>query len=319
MRETAIVIAATLEPRVPYTRDQDPALVYIARLGKGSRRTMKRALCTIAEIVTGSANATILDWHQLRYQHTQAVRSELIARYKPATANKHLSALRGVLKEAWRLGHMSGDDYQRAVDLEVVRGHSLPAGRELQNAEIVALFRICAQDRTPAGARDAALIAILYSSGLRRSEVVALALCDYERESGALTVRCGKGNKDRLAYAASGARAAINAWLLHRGDGEGSLLCPVNKGGKIAMRRMGDQSVLGIVRKRAKQAGVDRFSPHDCRRTFVSHLLDAGADIASVQKLAGHASVATTARYDRRGERAKREAAELLHVPFTTL
>jgi site-specific recombinase XerD len=71
-----------------------------------------------------------------------------------------------------------------------------------------------------------------------------------------------------------------------------------------------------MLQKRAHEARVKSFSPHDLRRTFVSDLLDAGADIATVAKMAGHASVNTTARYDRRPEDAKRKASGLLHVPY---
>jgi site-specific recombinase XerD len=79
---------------------------------------------------------------------------------------------------------------------------------------------------------------------------------------------------------------------------------------------MSDQAVLDIFRQRGEQAQVSAFFPHNFRRTFISNLLDAGADISTVQKLAGHASPVTMARYDRRGEAAKRKAARLLHMPY---
>src|SRR5450432_1571055 len=81
-----------------------PAHVYITRLGSGSRRTMSEALNTIAAIVTsGRADLETMPWSALRYQHTAAVRSALMEKYKPSTANKMLAALRGVLKECGRL------------------------------------------------------------------------------------------------------------------------------------------------------------------------------------------------------------------------
>jgi site-specific recombinase XerD len=198
-----------------------------------------------------------------------------------------------------------------------VRGSRLPAGRALSQGEIRALFVDCARDRNrAAGARDAALLALLYGCGLRRAEAVVLEVADYNRESGELQVR-GKGDKERLAHLGNGARAALEAWLEVRGQDPGALLCPVGKGGGVKLRAMTAQAVLLTLRKRARQAGVDRFSPHDLRRSFISDLLDAGADVATVQALAGHANVQTTTQYDRRPDEAKRRAVELLHVPFS--
>lgn len=173
---------------------------------------------------------------------------------------------------------------------------------------------VCREHR-PIDIRDAALSVILRGGGLRRAEVVHLDLSDFKPSTGALEIRNGKGGKDRTVYLPSGAISVVEEWLDIRGFEPGPLLCPVRKGGQIERRQMTADAVLKLLRRRALQADVDSFSPHDFRRTFCSDLLDAGVDIATVQKLAGHASPVTTAKYDRRGEETKRRAVQALHIP----
>lgn len=297
--------------------DVNPALVYIASLASvRSRRVQRQALDTIALLMTeGAVSAIDFPWHRLRYQHVAAIRAMLIEQYQPATINRLLSALRRTLKEAWRLGHLSAEEYQRAVDISNVRSETLPAGRALTPNEIASLIATCSSDPSPAGIRDRAMISLLYGSGLRREEIAKLRLDDYTSDLRQLVIR-GKGRKERSTYIQHVTGKALNEWLMVRGNRPGPLFCPVNKGGKVnAEVGMTAQAVYNMIKKRASGAGVKDFSPHDLRRTFVSDLLDAGADIATVAKMAGHANIQTTARYDRRSEEGKRKAADLLSIP----
>lgn len=297
--------------------DQNPAAVYLANMGsKRGQATQRQALEVIAELLSGAPDIFGLNWAALRFQHTQAIRARLAERYAPATANRMLCALRGVLKAAWGLGLIGAEDMAKATNFKSVRGETLPAGRALAMGEITALILACEHDTTPAGARDAAMIACMYPGGLRREEVTGLDLSDFDPLTGALTVRHGKGNKARITYLANGAGRAMADWLAIRGNEPGALFWPINKGGALQVRRMTNQAVYNALAKRGELAGVADFSPHDLRRTFISDLLDAGADIATVAKLAGHASVTTTQRYDRRPEAAKAKAAGLLHLPY---
>ncbi len=308
---TTLVVDAPLDHR--------PAAVYLARLAVGARRSQLGALRTMAHLLGGTdADAFTLPWHQLGYQHTQALRTQLAERYAPATTNRMLAALRGVLTECWRLGLMDAEARARASDVATVRGTTIPRGRALTGGELRALFAVCQGGGT--GARDAALLATLYAGGLRRSEAVALDVGDYDLaysdDAGALTVRHGKGHKERVVYLHNGGRTAMGDWLAIRGQEPGPLFLRVRKGGVLVHVRLTDQAVLDILRRRCRQAGVKVCSPHDLRRSMISDLLDAGADISTVQKLAGHSNVTTTQRYDRRREAVKAKAAGLLHVPY---
>ena len=297
--------------------DQNPAAVYLASLESAqSRRTMLGALDRIAGKLASGATAQTFPWLQVRYQHVMALRSALQEEMSYSTLNKYLSAIRRVMQEAWRLGQIDAQAYQKIADVPNVKGETMPAGRSISSGELHALMDVCMADQSPAGPRDAAMIAILYSCGLRRAELVGLDLDDYDQAAGTLLVR-GKRNKERIAFTVNGTIDALADWLAIRGDAPGALFWAIRKGGHLQRgQRLTTQAVYHILGKRAEDASVKELSPHDLRRTFVGDLLDAGADISTVQRLAGHANVQTTARYDRRPEATKRKAAALLHVPY---
>jgi integrase/recombinase XerC len=149
---------------------------------------------------------------------------------------------------------------------------------------------------TPLGARDRAMLETLYSAGLRVSELVGLNIEDLDLDEGLLTVR-GKGKRERLALLGKPARKALSEWLGERSAILGDRAEPaifLNRFG----RRLTTRSVARLLEKYLAQTGVDRrSSPHTLRHSFATHLLDAGADIRSVQELLGHRSLGTTQIY----------------------
>jgi site-specific recombinase XerD len=293
-----------------------PVATYLGRLAPGSRRGQLDALNTIARLLTkGSADAEGIGWASLKYPQTATIRGALTERYAPNTTKRMLAALRGVLKECWRLGLMAHDEYARAADIAPVRGQLPPRGRALKEVELEKLFRDCQGDLSPAGVRDAAILGLLYGLGLRRSELVRLDVADFDAGDGVLTIR-GKGNEARTAYVVEEARTVLERWLRVRGIATGPMFFPVTKSGHLVLKRLTCEGIAHIITKRAGAARVERFSCHDLRRSFVTNLLDAGADLAVVQKLAGHRQISTTAIYDRRSEAAKLKAVELVRIPI---
>ncbi len=311
----------------------NPFLVYLAELeSPRSRRAMSACLHRLAAMFhtasgrePGDSPGERFPWAELRAEHTAGLRG-LIGRqtvdgpdgepvpWSPSYRNLHLSALRGVLRTAWRLGQMSTDAYQRAAAVRNFRGTRLPAGRSVHAAEFAAMLAACAADRSPAGARDAALLAVLYTTGARRAEVAALRREDYDPGERSLRIT-GKGGRQRLEYVHEGAAALLAAWLAADDRPSGPLFKPVHRSGAVQHRPMTDAAVRNAVVKRRKEASLPPVTPHDFRRTFIGDLLDQGVDLATVQQLVGHASPATTARYDRRPGRRRRGAVDRLPFP----
>lgn len=151
----------------------------------------------------------------------------------------------------------------------------------------------------PARLRDRALLELLYATGARISELIALDVDDAASltEHGLLRVT-GKGAKQRLVPVGSYARAATDAWLVRgragfaaKGRGTPALLLGARGG------RLSRQAAWEIIQRVAEEAGIAHVSPHTFRHSFATHLLEGGADVRVVQELLGHASVATTQIY----------------------
>lgn len=299
--------------------DQQPALTYLAGLGLSSQRTQWAALCVVAAVLTaGVCTPVTLPWWELRRQHVNAVRAWLVAHRKPATGNRIMAALRATLKECWRLDLMSIEAYHRAIDVKTIRGEgpSEAAGRAIQEGEKAAILSVCRADDSPAGPRDAAVFGLAVYAGLRRAEIAACTVGSYDATDGVMRVT-GKGNKTRMVPLTDGLIEVLGEWLQLRGDDAGPLFLAVNKSGRVLDKGISDVAIYDLVLKRAQQAGVKRFTPHDGRRTFAGDLLDAGVDLVVVQKLMGHSDPKTTGKYDRRDERAKRKGVSRLHLNWT--
>lgn len=290
-----------------------PAAAYLASLAAGSQPTQAAALKAIAAIL-GRRDIHACPWDQLSYAHVAALRQRLAEHYAPATANRMLAALRGVLLACWRLGLLSADQQAQLCDVPPVRGVSVPRGRMISRLEMCDLFGCCEADASPRGRRDAALIALGIWGGLRRAELCDLDVGDVAEDAALLrvAVRCGKGSKARTVLVPGDAATLASAWQRERAGGR-ALFVAISRTGRILDdRRLTPDAVRLILLRRCAQAGIATATPHDMRRTYISNLLDRGVDIAAAARLAGHSSTDTTYRYDRRGDDALRRAAELL-------
>jgi integrase/recombinase XerC len=141
--------------------------------------------------------------------------------------------------------------------------------------------------------RDCAILELLYSSGIRVSELVGLNLKQLDLDLGLVRVM-GKRKKERIVPVGSKAMESLRAYLGERGEMEEEEPLFINsRGGRLTGRSVGR-----LVKKYTKRAGIFRnISPHTLRHTFATHLLDSGADIREIQEMLGHASLSTTQRY----------------------
>lgn len=306
------------EPNVTIRSEaySNPAARYLGTLSQGaSRATQTSALTTVLRILSPGATIDEYPWHRVAYGQILQVRDRLGATLAPCTANRYLTALRGVLAAAWRMQLLTTDEYMRIVDFPDIRGYRKARRRFLTQNEVVRMLQATSRARGEwIQRRDKAIVALLYASGARRSEIAALRLDGIRFEDdGTICVRVlGKGNKERDIWISGTIRPILESWYEIRGDWRG----PVFMTKRLLRRQMDPGDVTDRIRTIAKRAGLGHVTPHDLRRTCFSNLLKAGVDLKVVKDIAGHEDIATTIRYDLRGELAVRAAAGKLPIPF---
>jgi site-specific recombinase XerD len=206
----------------------------------------------------------------------------------PRTRARKLSSLRAFCRYVRAAGVLESDP---TATLEApFRRRTLPKALAANQ-----MTEMLEQDRhSPALLRDQAILELLYGSGLRAAELVALDVPDVDLRAGRARIQ-GKGNRQRIVAVGSSAIEAVTTYLKtdRVPPTEGNPLF-TNPSGK----RLTTRSVQNIVKRWAISVGLDpNTSPHTLRHSFATHLLDGGADLKSVQQLLGHASLATTQIY----------------------
>ena len=293
---------------------RNPLTLYLARLAPSSQLTMRYVLQDAADrLGFEEINLEDIDWHLLQPEHVMALVAVLREDgYAPNTSSLYVNAVRGVMNEAWRISLISQEHLLKMRSVKATAGTRLSQGRNLRRTLIRELMDVCAADPRPQGLRDAAVIGILYGSGMRKSESVNLDLAQVNFAERSLRVT-GKGNKELLKYAPAWAFAKLQAWLefrreqLKEGEQDDSFLFNrIRRGSHITRERITKHAIYYIARQRGEQVGA-KIMPHDFRRSFITRVIEEH-DLSIAQKLAHHTNIQTTASYDVRDDNERRRA-----------
>jgi integrase/recombinase XerC len=274
---------------------------FAAALGKALRAAdntvsnYRRDLCDFRRFMLERKAALDLSGAEVEPQaittdHIRGYLSEAMKTLSRATVQRRLFAIKAFFR--WRETMAGAASPARALRSPRTQ-RRLPA--ILAEGEVRRLLEADSGNATPAALRDLAILEALYSSGLRVSELTGLNWRDVDDEVGMVLVRSGKGNKDRMVPIGEPALDALKAWrraMPKAWELDGPVITNL-RGARLTTR-----AVENILAQRIVLAGLgSSITPHGLRHCFATHMLNAGADLRSIQEMLGHASLATTQRY----------------------
>lgn len=284
----------------------NPAHLYLNSLTENSAKTMERALDAVVKLLNYDYMDDF-DWTELERHHVQGLMRAMENDNKtPATRALYLSAIKGVMKEAWLAKMVTEDQYMRINVIKRPRGSRKPAGKPIDLDDVAKAIRAC-DDNSKAGIRDKAILALLLGAGLRRMECATVGLRSIDFCSDSVSI-IGKGDKERVLPLEDQVMDCILDWVHIRGEWDGPLFCGIRKGkrpapgqlygGEInAGKGLSDSSIYLVCRKRGLEVDVDDIKPHNLRRTFGTEHDKSGTELATICDMLGHSSLDTTRTY----------------------
>jgi len=286
---------------------------------------LARAMMTVAGPLGSDGDVAKLyqfPFHELDEQSVMLLRDG-IAQHGTTYSSRNTmkDAVRSVLRQGWLAGNFNLDTLERMKTIlkseDAPRDDSRQTRRYIEQGTIETVFAGLTADGTPRAIRDAALLAVLFGTGLRKSEPTGITLGQLDLSRDKITqVRC-KGDVIRDIYLPAGARR----WLIKLAEirtdeqTDDSPLIP----GSVSGRGTGltdkpmTSGAIGDVVKRL----FPNNSAHDCRRTFLSNLLLQGVDLATTARIAGHSNPSITMTYDVRSEQTVQVSVEKVVIPFS--
>ncbi|WP_127471970.1 tyrosine-type recombinase/integrase [Thiomicrorhabdus aquaedulcis] len=299
-----------------YQAKRNPVAIYLFSLESAlSRATMLSYFKQIVRMINDLKPGEPVDvfsfpWEKIDRMELQTIIAKLRGNgMAPETIKTYMAAVRGVLAEAFELKLIDAAHLERIRRVKRPKGSRISRGRSLTKPEAYELLDSCNENAI--GIRDKAILSLLFACGLRRSELAKIEYRHYSASNGSITIT-GKGNKEREAFLTESATQNLEAWLKVRGHEEGALFVRIKKGDVLnsltfnngttpAPNLLTSQAIYYILKKKQLELGMEKFSPHDLRRTLATTLLSLGEDLITVRDVLGHSSINTTQRYDMRG------------------
>lgn len=292
---------------------------FMAGFAPSSQVTYRYCLSRIAESLGFSEGVPVdqQPWHTLTANGlAMAMASWPGEGLSKKTIQLYVHSVRGFARALMIKGLLPAHEFLLIREMKIPKGtNRVGRGRAVENKYRDLLLENCIQDERPQGRRDAAMIATLFGSGMRRAELAGMRLENLNLEEGSVIVTV-KGGDQVIKYIASWALPHLAAWVEFRLAKtkvyQAPIFSKISKSGLIGADQLTGRGVFFLLEDRCKKAGLPfLIRPHDARRTMGTMLIEEH-DVLLAQKVLGHADLSTTRIYDMRSEKAIKSVMKVL-------